>query len=85
MSPHDAEALRSMLARVTASRPIDGVVSLWGLGAEPLAQAPDALRALLTLAETFNASPSPPRLIVVTRPGAVAQRALAEATRALGE
>jgi hypothetical protein len=81
--PEDAEALRGMLQRVTASRPIDGVVSLWGLGAETLSQAPDALQALLTLAETLGGLPTPPRLIVVTRPGAVAQRALAEATHGL--
>ncbi|MBK9371116.1 MAG: type I polyketide synthase [Deltaproteobacteria bacterium] len=85
VSPHDADALRAMVQKVTASRPIDGVVSLWGLGAETLSQAPDAVRALITLAETLGASPNPPRLIVVTRPGAVAQRAVAEATNALRE
>jgi acyl transferase domain-containing protein/acyl carrier protein len=85
VSPHDADALRAMAQKVTASRPLDGVVSLWGLGAETLSQAPDAVRALITLAETLAASPNPPRLIVVTRPGAVAQRALAEATSALRE
>ncbi|MCK6525159.1 acyl carrier protein, partial [Myxococcota bacterium] len=81
----DGAALRAALSRVTASRPIDGVVSLWGLGAAGLSDAPGAVQALLTLAEALAASPSPARLTVVTQPDAVAQRALVEATGALRE